>query len=395
MPLASGLIDEGADILTASAPEAQEGLYRREHYGDMFQNEAGRHATDEQAATHDFAAARAPSLGVVMLEAETVADPTPLLTPLTELYPVVFVSYTGNVDIAEAARTAGAVVVKMRAEGQTPPARCRNAGFRQLRKIADDLDYVLFLDGTMHLSEDWLAEALSFMERRPEVAVVDGNTNPDLQRYPVDQRIRYANDFEMRTTESDNLLIRVTGFVDIGGFRGDLIVSDVDDFCLRIRGRGRHIWHLKMPMGNAVPQPSGLKHWWQRAKQNGFRYAYAAALHGGPPERFRILEMRRALLWGAGFPILVVLLAGAVTALAYYFFLMEAWWLPGIVILGLGVLTYLIKSLAITTQTIEGYKLGLIDSIKATLAHFPEMLGILKFRRWRSRRNNSAAQGEL
>ena len=46
--------------------------------------------------------------------------------------------------------------------------------------------------------------------------------------------------------------------------------------------------------------------WWQRARRGGHAYAEGAALHGAPPERHNVAEVRRALLWGLVLPVLTL-----------------------------------------------------------------------------------------
>ena len=52
--------------------------------------------------------------------------------------------------------------------------RARNAGYRQLKRIAPHLRYVQFIDSDYALDPDWISTAERFMERRPEVTMVEG-----------------------------------------------------------------------------------------------------------------------------------------------------------------------------------------------------------------------------
>jgi hypothetical protein len=42
--------------------------------------------------------------------------------------------------------------------------------------------------------------------------------------------------------------------------------------------------------------------WWHRTVRGGHAFAEGAAMHGAPPERHKVRETRRALLWGFGLP---------------------------------------------------------------------------------------------
>ena len=309
------------------------------------------------------------------------------------MHPVVYVTYSGLSEHREAARDAGAIVVKMRGENETPPARCRNAGFRQLRKIAPDIKYVQFLDADHIINKNWIEQSTQFMERRPELAAIRGkldaqtakdDTQPD--RDPAHLR----QDYEIQTS-GDDLLVRVKSFVDVGGFRGDLMLADVQDFCLRSRGRGRHIWHLDVPMANHKPRTNQPR-WWQKNREKGFGYAYSAALHGVPPERYSVTEMRRAVLWGGAFPIILIALTIGVGILTY---VMSAYFSPvrtGLLVLAGGVLVYFLKAVIFSFQPQIGRKRSLLRSFKETAAHFPEFFGVISFLKWRKNQSNQQAK---
>jgi hypothetical protein len=53
--------------------------------------------------------------------------------------------------------------------------------------------------------------------------------------------------------------------------------------------------------------------WWRRALRGGHAFAEGAAMHGAPPERHKVKETRRALLWGLGLPLAAMLGAIAVS----------------------------------------------------------------------------------
>ncbi len=321
-------------------------------------------------------------VGFVVLEMPNGPLPGAAIEDVSGDYPTVFVTYSGDAAQGEAARAAGAVVVKMRGENETPPARSRNAGFRQLRKVAPDIDYVQFLNGDHCIAPDWLEAATGLLDKRPEVAAVEGEVVKATSLTKPSKRGVLSDNYETIAT-GENVLIRVKSFVDIGGLRGDLVVADVQDFCLRTRGRGRHIWHINMPMALSSSRKIGFGGWWKHAHGQGFEHAYAAALHGIPPERYRVTEMRRAVLWGGAFPFILLVVAASVTALFYYAVTFTAPIFAGIAVLAAGLLVYLVKAIIQSSQNTSGRKPGLLNSIQATVAHIPEFFGVLKFMSWR------------
>ena len=339
--------------------------------------------TDKQP---DRDAQKTPEVGVVILEKVDSPPPEETIRALVAKVPVVFVTYSGERAQGEAARNAGAVVVKMRGENETPPARSRNAGFRQLRKITPELDYVQFLDGDVRLSDRWLDYAVTFIERRPEIAALDGVIS-ESETGPVNSPAQSDNR-EVSVT-GNNVLIRVKDFVDIGGLRGDLAIADIQDFCLRTRGRGHHIWRLELPMGERTNTKIGLGKWWRKASETGYEHAFCASLHGAPPERYRVKEMHRAVFWGGILPILIVGFAAFVMSVTYFIVPMGIPVLNGAIVLAIGMVIYLIRALFFSPKYPNGRSLPFLKKITKTLALFPECLGVLRF--MRSSRQSSSA----
>jgi hypothetical protein len=66
-----------------------------------------------------------------------------------------------------------------------------------------------------------------------------------------------------------------------------------------------------------------LSQWWKRNKRAGHAYAEGAALHGAPPERHGVKATNSALIWGAGLPLVAVLLGVLVSP--WFFALLLAW----------------------------------------------------------------------
>ena len=60
-------------------------------------------------------------------------------------------------------------------------ARARNAGFRRLREVATDLEYVQFVDGDCEINARWPEIAASFLASQAGVAAVAGRLR---ERHP-------------------------------------------------------------------------------------------------------------------------------------------------------------------------------------------------------------------
>ena len=97
--------------------------------------------------------------------------------------------------------------------------------------------------------------------------------------------------------------------------------------------------------------------WWQRTRRAGHAYAEGAALHGASPEGFRRRETLRAVIWGLGLPLSILLCALIFGPLA----------------LGL----VLIWPLQVLRLKGKGY--DWTNAVFLTLGKFPEAHGILEF----------------
>jgi hypothetical protein len=63
--------------------------------------------------------------------------------------------------------------------------------------------------------------------------------------------------------------------------------------------------------------------WWKRTRRSGHGYAESVAVHGAPPERHKVTEMWRALVWGLGIPLAALL--GALLATPWALVILLAW----------------------------------------------------------------------
>ena len=79
------------------------------------------------------------------------------------------------------ARDLGADVIELDMRVPFTAARARNAGFRRLREISPDLEYVQFVDGDCELIDGWLEDAISFLNAHADVGAVCGRRR---ERYP-------------------------------------------------------------------------------------------------------------------------------------------------------------------------------------------------------------------
>lgn len=287
---------------------------------------------------------------------------------------VVYVAPT--VESAEAARRAGAQAIDVPAGAQNP-GRARNAGYRHLMKpkpeAAPGLTYVQFVEAGAALAPGWLDAAVKFMERRPEVAVVEGATLE--ARAP---RGRNAGETGEIQTSGPTLLVRAEAFEAAGGYRGDLPVNETEDLCIRLRRRGAHIWRLDAPMAT-LRRGSVSGSWWARAVRDGYRYAHGVRLHGAPPERLYVGEHARSLIWGAAIPFLILCFAAIGAAAAQIFGRgLNPFGVAG-AILGFGAALYLARIVLVALFASRGRRNPLVYATSATFGHVPEFIGAWRF----------------
>ena len=252
------------------------------------------------------------------------------------------------------------------------------------------LKLVQFIASDETLDDGWLVFAARFMARRPEVSVLEGRT-----AYAADVTSIYDRIIERseRVDEGEiqaagaSALFRSDAFEAAGGFRGDIHANETADLCIRLRRRGAHIWRADEVMALRQPPGHSARSWRARAVEVGHDYAAGAALHGGPPERFRITEQARAIIWGAIFPVFVVLAAMLVAVGAYLYSPATIPVAPFLIVLGLGVAVYGLKIAVIALREGAGSGFAWQYGAVLTLGHFHEFRGVARY--WMSGRRGA------
>ena len=207
------------------------------------------------------------------------------------------------------AQAMGAELVELDLSQPFTAARARNAGLRQL---ADDPpDYVQFIDGDCTLDPGWISAALAAFRDHPDAVAICGRRR---ERHPMDSIWNSMIDREWETPIGParacggDVLMRYQPLIACGGYRDDLIAGEEPELCLRLRRAGGQIWRIDAEM---TLHDAALHHWhqwWRRSIRAGHAFAEGAALHGRGLERHWVAETRRALIWGAGLPLLTLLI---------------------------------------------------------------------------------------
>jgi GT2 family glycosyltransferase len=223
---------------------------------------------------------------------------------------IVYVDSASTDGSVEAARAAGAEIVELDPGTLFTVSRARNAGFFHLLETGEVPDLVQFIDGDCEVQPGWIETAVAFLEAHPDVAAVSGRRR---ERYPdatIWNRIIDA-EWEKPAGETvgcgGDVMMRREALEAAGGYDPDTIVGEEAELCIRMRRKGWRIWQLEDEMTLHDVAMTKASQWWRRTRRVGYGYGEAVALYGAPPERHKVAESRRALLWGLVLPAVAIL----------------------------------------------------------------------------------------
>ena len=222
---------------------------------------------------------------------------------------IVYVDSGSTDGSVAAARARGAEVVELDLTRPFTAARARNAGLARLGAAEREDALVQMVDGDCSLDPDWLRRAARFLQENPRVAVVCGRRR---ERHPDASLYNRLCDIEWDTPPGEALacggdaLMRRAALDAVGGYRETLIAGEEPELCLRLRRESWAVWRLEAEMTLHDAQMTRFSQWWRRSRRAGHAFAEGAYLHGAAPERHWVRETRRALLWGAVLPLLLL-----------------------------------------------------------------------------------------
>ena len=290
-----------------------------------------------------------------------------------QFHAIVYVDSGSTDNSVVAAQSAGASVINLDMGKPFTAARARNAGFKHLLRN-HNIQFVQFIDGDCEMREGWLDAALSFLSQNPVVAVACGRRR---ERHPDASVYNQLCDIEWNTPVGKtkacggDALMRVEALAAVSGFDPSLIAGEEPELCVRLRAKGWEIWRIDQEMTWHDADISKFSQWWSRTKRAGFAYAEGAAMHGSPPERHRVQEVKRSIVWGFTIPIVTLVLGVFVN--------------PWLFLCGL-VYPAQIARLALRSGAT---KVAWQRALFLTLGKFPEALGALTFYKGRFLRKRS------
>jgi GT2 family glycosyltransferase len=226
--------------------------------------------------------------------------------------PVVYVDSNSTDASVELACALGVETVELDPSLGLGMARARNAGFARLCQIEPTIRFVQFVDGDCELIDGWLDQGRRVLEERSEVALVTGGRRERFSHASIYNRLADL-DWDMPVGEikasHGDMMVRADMFRQIGGFDPSVLVSEDHELCLRVRKKGWILLRIDAAMTVHDMAMTRFGQWWRRSVRTGYGYANGAYLHGKPPERHCIREVRSIVSWGILLPLVVLALA--------------------------------------------------------------------------------------
>ena len=238
---------------------------------------------------------------------------------------IVYVDSGSTDDSLETARSAGAIVHELDMSRPFNPSRARGEGFDRLM-AGPAPDYVQFVDGDCEVQPQWLMVAADYLDAHADVGVVCGRRR---ERFPEATIWNRLIDLEWDTPLGEtkacggDSMMRAPAVAKVGGFDARMIAGEEAELCVRLRQAGWRIFRLDAEMTLHDAAMTRFGQWWKRTRRSGHGYAESVAVHGAPPERHKVTEMWRALIWGLGIPLAALL--GAVFTSPWALLLLLAW----------------------------------------------------------------------
>lgn len=278
---------------------------------------------------------------------------------------IVYVDSGSTDNSVEIAMAKGVSVVRLGAELPFTAARGRMAGVQWLREHHPRIEFIQFIDGDCVFEPGWLEAAVEFLQTSPDTGVVCGRLK---ELRPDKSVFNRLCDLEWDVPGGEVracggiAMMRTAVLVRTGGFRSDLIAGEEPELCVRIRAAGWKIIRLPRLMAHHDANMTHLGQWSKRAMRGGFAFAQGMALHGSAPERHGVAQTQSALLWGIGFPLVIVAAIAAVGPSASALLLL-----------------YPLQILRIALADRRGFSSGLLRGTFLVYAKFLEAIGVCRF----------------
>ena len=204
-------------------------------------------------------------------------------------------------------------------------ARARNEGFQRCLAIDPRILFMMFVDGDCEVVPGWLNEARKTLEDRPELAVVCGRRrelHPEQSVYNRLADLEWDTPVGLARACGGDAMFRVSDFQSVGGFNPTAKAGEEPELCQRLREADRQIARIDVEMTRHDLNMTRFREWWRRQTRVGYhgldiesrfqprittdRQRQSSLFGGG---------LRRARLWGIGWPLLVTIISGIIAVL--------------------------------------------------------------------------------
>ena len=194
---------------------------------------------------------------------------------------VIYVDSGSTDGSVEAARNLGIEVINLDMSLPFTAARARNVGFQRALALFPDINYIQFIDGDCQLFDSWLDEALSFIYKNNDIAVVCGRRK---EVFPDNSIYNMLCDIEWNTPVGEakacggDALMRIKALQAVNGYRESLIAGEEPELCVRLRKLGWKIWRINADMTKHDANITQFKQWWKRSVRAGYAFAEGATI---------------------------------------------------------------------------------------------------------------------
>jgi len=223
---------------------------------------------------------------------------------------VVYVDSGSTDDSVAMARQMGVEVVVLDPNVVFTAALARNAGWRRALELAPQIEFIQFVDGDCAVADGWLAQARGFLTDYPDMVAVCGRRRerfPERSIYNLLCDLEWAAPIGETKACGGDVMMRAAALQSVGGYNPRLIAGEEPELCVRLRAKGWRVWRLDAEMTLHDAAMTRIGQWWKRSMRAGYTYAEGVHLHGASPERHRVVESRRAWVWGLAIPLAAVL----------------------------------------------------------------------------------------
>lgn len=222
--------------------------------------------------------------------------------------PVVYADSNSIDDSVALAEGLGITVVRLDPARPMNAARGRKEGFDCLLQAHPELAQVLFIDGDCELQPDFVPVAQAVLAKQPEVAVVCGKRSEQHPNASVYNRIADLEwDTPVGVCDScgGDALMRVSAYVQTGGFDATVLAGEEPELCARLRRLGFTVCRIDVAMTLHDMNMHRLQQWWRRGVRGGYGALDVRRRHGVQDFNRLIFS---AWLWVLGWPVLSTVL---------------------------------------------------------------------------------------